>query len=195
MKHVCLVVLMVVVTCLFAPVSTFADFYMKVEPDGCIVFTNTPNTGGFVMIYDEVEEEYVTYDYYYYSVSDYDTIINTAAMLYAVDPSLIKAVIKTESNFDPNAVSNKGACGLMQLIPETAERFSVTDIFDPRQNIYGGTEYLSYLLNLFHGDTELALAGYNAGENAVIKYDNQIPPYKETQNYVKKVMKFLEYYR
>jgi soluble lytic murein transglycosylase-like protein len=83
----------------------------------------------------------------------------------------------------------------MQLIPATAERFSVTDIFDPKQNIYGGTEYLRYLLDLFNGDTELALAGYNAGENAVKKYDNQIPPYKETQNYVKKVMKFWEYYR
>jgi soluble lytic murein transglycosylase-like protein len=88
-----------------------------------------------------------------------------------------------------------GACGLMQLIPETAERFSVTDIFDPRQNIFGGTEYFSYLLNLFHGDTELALAGYNAGENAVIRYNNQIPPYSETQNYVSKVLKFWEYYR
>ncbi|MBN1881799.1 MAG: lytic transglycosylase domain-containing protein [Deltaproteobacteria bacterium] len=195
MKHLYLVLLSLVVLCLFTPMTAPADFYMKVDPDGCIVFTNVPNTGGFVMIYDELEDEYVTYDYYYYSVSDYDTIINTAAMLYAVDPSLIKAVIKTESNFDPNAMSNKGACGLMQLIPETAERFSVTDIFDPRQNIYGGTEYLSYLLNLFKGDTELALAGYNAGENAVIKYDNQIPPYKETQNYVKKVLKFWEYYR
>lgn len=195
MKYVCLIALALMVIPLFAPMTAMADFYMKVEPDGCIVFTNTPNTGGFVMIYDELEEEYVTYDYYYYSVTDYDTIINTAAMLFAVDPSLIKAVIKTESNFNPNAVSDKGACGLMQLIPATAERFSVTDIFDPRQNIYGGTEYLSYLLNLFHGDTELALAGYNAGENAVIKYDNQIPPYKETQNYVKKVLKFLEYYR
>jgi len=195
MKRLGLIVSTLLALYLFAPMTALSDIFMKVEPDGSITFTNVPNTGGFVMIYDEVEEEYVTYDVYYYSCSDFDTIINAAAMLYAVDPLLIKAVIKTESNFDPNAVSNKGACGLMQLIPETAERFSVTDIFDPRQNIYGGTQYLSYLLNLFHGDAELALAGYNAGENAVIKYDNQIPPYKETQNYVKKVLKFWEYYQ
>ena len=125
----------------------------------------------------------------------YDNIINNASLIYGIESALIKSVIKTESNFDPYAVSNKGACGLMQLIPETAERFNVEDVFDPKSNIYGGAEYLSYLISLFRGDIKLAVAAYNAGENAVIKYNDQVPPYKETKNYVKKVFKFLEYYR
>jgi soluble lytic murein transglycosylase-like protein len=94
-----------------------------------------------------------------------------------------------ESNFDEKAKSPKGAMGYMQLMPKTAKRFGVIDITDPRQNIRGGTEYLRYLIDLFNQDISLALAGYNAGENAVVKYDYSIPPYKETENYVKKVMK------
>ena len=175
--------------------SALADFYMKVEADGSIIYTNIPTTSGFKMIYDELEEEYFTYEEYYYTTDMYDDIINNASIIYGVEPALIKSVIKTESNFDPYAVSNKGACGLMQLIPETAERFNVEDVFDPKSNIYGGVEYLSYLIILFKGDTKLAVAAYNAGENAVIKYNEQVPPYKETKNYVKKVFEFLEYYR
>ncbi len=175
--------------------SALADFYMKVEPDGSIIYTNIPTTSGFKMIYDELEEEYFTYEEYYYTTDIYDDIINNASVIYGVDPALIKSVIKTESNFDPYAVSNKGACGLMQLIPETANRFNVVDIFDPKSNIYGGVEYLGYLITLFRGDIKLAVAAYNAGENAVIKYNEQVPPYKETKNYVKKVFEFLEYYR
>ncbi len=171
-----------------------ADYYKKIEPDGTIVFTNIPTTSGYTMIFDEYEEEYVTYEEYYYSTSTYDSIIKDASVLYGIDTSLIKAVIKTESNFNPKAVSKKGACGLMQLIPSTAKRFGVYDIFDPRSNIYGGTKYLNYLMNFFKGDLTLVLAAYNAGENAVVKYNNQIPPYKETKNYVKKVLKFLDYY-
>ena len=182
--------------CLFLTNSSaLADFYMKVEPDGSIIYTNIPTTGGFKMIYDELEEEYFTYEEYYYTTDMYDDIISNASVIYGVESALIKSVIKTESNFDPYAVSNKGACGLMQLIPETAARFNVTDIFDPKSNIYGGTEYLSYLITLFKGDIKLAVAAYNAGENAVIKYNEQVPPYKETKNYVKKVFEFLDYYR
>lgn len=175
--------------------SALADFYMKVEADGSIIYTNIPTTSGFTMIYDELEEEYFTYEEYYYTSDIYDDIINNASLIYGIEAALIKSVIKTESNFDPYALSNKGACGLMQLIPETAKRFNVEDIFDPKSNIYGGVEYLSYLITLFKGDTKLAVAAYNAGENAVIKYNDQVPPYKETKNYVKKVFKFLEYYR
>jgi soluble lytic murein transglycosylase-like protein len=174
--------------------ETLADYYKKIEPDGTIVFTNIPTTSGYTMIFDEYEEEYVTYQEYYYSTSAYDRIIKDASELYGIKPSLIKAVIKTESNFNPNAVSKKGACGLMQLIPSTAERFGVGDIFDPRSNIYGGTKYLNYLMDFFKGDLSLVLAAYNAGENAVVKYNNKIPPYKETKNYVKKVLKFLDYF-
>ncbi len=189
------------ITCLALLVSlccadwSYADFYRKYEADGTVIFTNVPTTSGFTMIFDEYEAEYVTYEQYYYSTNTYDSIVNNAAIIYGVDPALIKAVIKTESNFDPCAVSNMGACGLMQLIPETAARFGVTDSFDPKANIYGGTQYLSWLMTYFKGDLELVLAAYNAGEHAVEKYNNQIPPYKETINYVKKVFKFLDYYK
>ena len=126
--------------------SALADFYMKVEADGSIIYTNIPTTSGFTMIYDELEEEYFTYEEYYFTNDIYDNIINNASLIYGIESALIKSVIKTESNFDPYAVSNKGACGLMQLIPETAERFNVEDVFDPKSNIYGGAEYLSYLI-------------------------------------------------
>jgi soluble lytic murein transglycosylase-like protein len=107
--------------------------------------------------------------------------------LYGVDPDLVRAVIHAESAFRPDAVSPKGAGGLMQLMPATARRFDVSDRFDPEQNIAGGVAYLAFLLDLFNGDRELAVAAYNAGENAVSRYDG-IPPYEETQTYVKRVM-------
>ena len=95
--------------------------------------------------------------------------------------------MKQESSFNAQAISYKGARGLMQLMPATAARFGVRDIFDPAQNIEGGARYLRFLLDTFKGDVELALAGYNAGENAVARYGNQIPPYRETQDYVRKI--------
>jgi soluble lytic murein transglycosylase-like protein len=121
----------------------------------------------------------------------YDEYIRQAAALYQIPEALVRAVITVESGFDPRAVSRTNARGLMQLMPQTAERMTVTDIFDPRQNIFGGTRYLRVLANLFSGDLVLTIAGYNAGEGAVIKYKG-IPPYEETQDYVVKV---LEQYR
>ena len=111
-----------------------------------------------------------------------------------MDPALVKAVIKTESGGNPTAISRKGAVGLMQLIPETADRMLVTDVFDPRQNIFGGVRYLRVLANLFNGDIELTIAAYNAGENAVIRYGG-IPPFAETQEYVVKVLGNYRMYR
>jgi soluble lytic murein transglycosylase-like protein len=117
----------------------------------------------------------------------YEPHILEAARLYHIPEALIRAVIQVESNFDPRAVSPANAHGLMQMIPETAERMMVTDVFDPRQNILGGTRYLRILANTFNGDLHLTLAGYNAGEGAVAKYRG-IPPYPETQNYVVRVL-------
>jgi len=118
----------------------------------------------------------------------YDKIISKMADKYKVDRHLIKAVIATESSYNQNAVSPVGAQGLMQLMPMTAKRFSVSNSFDPEQNIEGGTKYLSFLLKLFDGDIRLVLAAYNAGEGAVKKHKG-IPPYRETINYVPKVIK------
>jgi soluble lytic murein transglycosylase-like protein len=108
-----------------------------------------------------------------------------------VSPQLIHSVIQAESNYQPMAVSSKGAQGLMQLIPSTARRFGVSDVFDPVENIQGGARYLKYLLELYKGDDTLALAAYNAGEGAVARYRG-MPPYPETRNYVKQVRKRLE---
>src|SRR6266850_1057570 len=104
-----------------------------------------------------------------------------------VDPLLLYAIMHQESTFKPRAMSNKGARGLMQLMPGTAQRFGVTSIWDPRQNIEGGTRYMRFLLDLFNNDVKLALAGYNAGEGAVMKYGYNIPPYSETQEYVRRI--------
>lgn len=113
--------------------------------------------------------------------------VNRFAGLYGVDPTLIRAVIHAESAFRADAVSPKGAGGLMQLMPATAARFEVVDRFNPEDNIAGGVAYLALLLQMFQGDRELAVAAYNAGEGAVKRYGG-IPPYKETRTYVKRVM-------
>lgn len=115
-------------------------------------------------------------------------IVNDIAPGHNIEPRLILAIIQQESNFKSKAVSHKGAQGLMQLIPTTAKRFGVKNAFDVKQNITGGTRYLAWLLKKYQGNVAFALAGYNAGENAVARY-NGIPPYKETQNYVKRIMK------
>lgn len=122
-----------------------------------------------------------------YSGGNIDSLIKTYAQRYFLDENLIYAVIKAESNFNPNAVSRAGACGLMQLMPATAAEMGVTNIFDPAQNIAGGTQYLAKMLGLFNNDLSLALAGYNAGPESVKKHGG-IPPYAETQAYVRTVL-------
>lgn len=122
--------------------------------------------------------------------SQLDPLIRAAARNHQLSPELVHAVVRAESAYRSDAVSRKGAQGLMQLMPATADRFGVRDSFDPRENLHGGTRYLKKLLGMFDGDLSLALAAYNAGENAVAKYGNQIPPYPETQKYVKKVLTF-----
>ncbi len=119
--------------------------------------------------------------------NEYDDIISEMSQKYDVPFDLIKLVINTESSFNPDAVSSSGAIGLMQLMPATAEWLGVDDAFDPRENIEGGTKYLSYLLDRYDGKLELALAAYNAGPGNVDKYKG-IPPFTETQNYVKKIL-------
>ena len=116
-----------------------------------------------------------------------DAFIVESGVRNGVDPVLLYAQMHTESAFKRGAVSPKGASGLMQLMPATARRFGVTNIFDPQQNIEGGARYMRYLLDYFGGDVNLALAGYNAGEGAVLKYGRRIPPYRETQEYVRRI--------
>jgi soluble lytic murein transglycosylase-like protein len=119
--------------------------------------------------------------------ADVDGLIVESGSRHGVDPVLLYAIMHQESTFKSRAVSPKGARGLMQLMPGTAARFGVSNIFDPRQNIEGGARYVRFLLDLFDGDVNLALAGYNAGEGAVIKYGRRVPPYSETQEYVRRI--------
>lgn len=127
---------------------------------------------------------------YLQTTASLEEIFTEAAERYHVPKDLIKAIAKTESDFDPNATSGSGAQGLMQLMPATARELGVTDAYDPYQNVMGGTKYISQLLDKYDGDVKLALAAYNAGSGNVAKYGG-IPPFKETQNYVVKVMNYM----
>ena len=120
----------------------------------------------------------------------YASIIDRAAYRHGLDPALLHAVIRAESSYNPGAVSNKGAMGMMQLMPGTAARYGVRDPYDPEDNIFGGARYLKDLMGMFRSDVRLAVAAYNAGENNVMKYGYQVPPFAETQGYVSKVLGF-----
>ena len=174
-----------------------ADIYKSVDKDGVISFSNKPSPGSKRVVKEtpkKAAKPVLPSDTSSARVQRYDAYIREAAALYQIPEALIRAVIKVESNFDPRALSPANAHSLMQLIPSTAERMMVQDIYDPRQNIFGGTRYLRVLANLFNGDLQLTVAAYNAGENAVIRHGG-IPPYAETQRYVVKVLEYYRQYR
>nr|MBI1231938.1 transglycosylase SLT domain-containing protein [Cytophagales bacterium] len=127
----------------------------------------------------------------YKKQAKFNSYIEIASKKHDVSKALIEAVIQVESAYNPNATSPKGAMGLMQLMPATARELGVSDAYNAEENIEGGVKYLRYLLNAYEGETRLALAAYNAGEGAVNKYQG-IPPYKETQNYVRKIEQLLD---
>jgi len=180
-------ILSAVILILGLSTNGMADIYKFVDKDGVIHFTNVPVDARFKALGWEVEFEHY--------IGSYEAVIQKMAARYKVEPALIKAVIKAESNFDPSALSRKGAIGLMQLMPATAVNLNVSDPYNPHQNIEGGTKYLRNLTGLFGSDLKLVIAAYNAGENAVIKYGRNIPPYKETRDYVKRVTTYLSSYR
>ena len=127
--------------------------------------------------------------------NQYSAVVEQVAGRYGIDAALLHAVILVESGYNPKAISRRGAAGLMQLMPETAKRYGVADVFDPADNVRGGAQYLAELLKMFDNDLRLTLAAYNAGENAVLKYGKRIPPYRETAAYVPKVVDFYQKYR
>jgi soluble lytic murein transglycosylase-like protein len=177
--------------------SAHADIYSFRDESGVVHFSNLPHLDKRYKLVYKIPDEWQlrpnawspkmpkTVD-----IAPLVPIIDFAARSNGLDPKLLHAVIRAESGYNTNAVSAKGAQGLMQLIPATAKRFGVNNSFDPRQNVMGGARYLSDLIKMFKGDLELALAGYNAGENAVIRAGNKIPAIPETVAYVPKVMAF-----
>ncbi len=171
-------------------IPSSADIYKYEDEEGVLHLTNVPSNPNakYVMIMKEKRVHFPKN----IDIRQYDKIIAKAAGKFNLDIALIKAVIKAESNFNHRAVSRAGAKGLMQLMPQTASALNVDDVFHPNDNIEGGARYLRYLLNLYRGNLTLALAAYNAGEGAVAKHHYAIPPYRETQDYVRRVLAFYE---
>lgn len=162
-----------------------AAVFVYVDPQGVPHFTDAPTHGGYRPLFPlglSAAAAKVQL-----SPGRYADLIHTVAHTNDMDPALIHAIIGAESNFDPRAVSRKGARGLMQLMPETAGRMAVANAFDPEANVDGGVRYLRWLLDLYRGNVNLALAAYNAGEKAVARYGG-IPPFRETRQYVGRVL-------
>lgn len=166
---------------------SLADIYRFKDENGIWHFTNVKRDKRYNLYIRLNKQTPSSY------IRDYGHIIKQAAGRFGVDPALVKAIIKAESAFDHQSVSSKGAQGLMQLMPQTVKDMDVKDPFNPEENIFGGTRYLSLLLDKFNNNKKLALAAYNAGPEKVKEY-NGIPPFIETKNFVKKVLQFYQEY-
>jgi len=189
--------LLVFATVLSGPAS--ADIYMHVASDGAVSYSDRREHPGYILLVKEsvaapapaaAEKPGEIASSHSVRAADrhFAPLITAVAREHGLEPELLQALVRVESGFNPRARSPKGAVGLGQLMPETAARFGVRDRFDPAQNLGGAAQYLRYLLTLFNGDTRLALAAYNAGENAVIRHGRRIPPYTETRRYVPAVL-------
>ena len=170
--------------------NAWADVYKRVAADGRVYYTDAPIKGlKYKRIIRTPPKGYAgAFKNLAKNKKKYTPIIAKAAAKYKIDEKLLHAVIQTESAYDVKAISSAGAVGLMQLMPATAKRYGVSNRNNATENIDGGTHYIKDLLKMFDSNLRLVLASYNAGEGAVKKYNNAIPPYPETQNYVRKVM-------
>lgn len=191
----CYVMLLVTITA----ISSFADIYKYEDEEGVLHFTDAPTDKRFKVFMRDLKKDRKLRTTFKLAgcarnPEEFEPIINACALEYGVDKSLVKAVIHAESGYNPTAVSSKGARGLMQLMPKTAQDLKVTNSLDPAENIRGGVRYLKFLLNTFHGDETLALAAYNSGLSKVAKFGG-VPPYEETRNYVAKVLNYKKNYK
>ena len=175
--------------CFFCSSGAFADIYRYRDANGVWHFTNVKSDKRYKFYMKEKPPSKGGVQF----IKDYEHIISQASQRFRVEHSLIKAVIKAESDFDHRAISGKGAQGLMQLMPETAYEMDVSDAFNPEENIFGGTRYLSLMLDRFKNDKRLALAAYNAGPERVEEY-NGVPPYPETAAFIERVLQYYYQY-
>ncbi len=193
-----IVIMTAVAMLVYSPAVSQADIYRYEDDEGIVHFTDAPTDKRFKIFMRDIRKDKQLRTLLKMSRSvnpaEYDHIIKTSSDKYGVSTSLIKAVIHAESGYNPNAVSHKGASGLMQLMPGTAKSLKVSNSFDPKDNVEGGVKYLRFLLDTFKGDVSLALAAYNAGLSRVAKYGG-IPPYPETRNYVNKVLSYMNSYQ
>lgn len=197
--------LLAVLVVLSARGTLAGEIYRYEEADGTVVYTNVPPKGTKARSARKMEGEFrpppeaaaparitpATKN----ALTSYDEEIESAAIRYKIPVNLVRAIMHAESAFDPNALSAVGASGLMQLMPQTAREMYVKDIFDAKDNIEGGVRYLRVLANEFDGDMVKIVAAYNAGPDAVRKYNGQVPPYAETQAYVRKVLQLYFQYK
>jgi len=174
-------------------VAANAKIYTYLDAQGLRHYTDVPDNKRYRLLVLSPQDRTASGDRYDWQLlakaSQYDSIIEHAAVSAAVEPNLLRAVIVVESGFNSHAVSKRGAVGLMQLMPATASRFGVSNPYDARQNVHGGARYLKFLIDRFGRDIRLALAAYNAGEDAVNRNGGQIPPFSETMAYVPRVLK------
>ena len=187
---ICKIFFFVTIFFIFATFSSvYADIYMYMDENGVMHFTNAPTSNEYE--YKIYIKEKTAVSKNFYTTNKYDHFISDAAEQTGVDSHLLKAMIKAESDFDPRAVSRKGAMGLMQIMPENFKMLNLKNPFDPWQNIMAGAQYFQKMYERFNGKLALSLAAYNAGPTAVDRY-KRIPPYQETEEYVSRV---LRYYR
>jgi len=187
-----LVKLLVAIATIFLPLApVFADVFAYKDANGVMTFTNIPNHAGYRRVFKENAGQ----TYLGSAISNsYEELIRSIAGRHNLDTDLVRAVIRAESDFNSTARSNKGAMGLMQLMPDTARLHHVIDAFDPSDNVEGGVRHLKMLLERYQGNLELSLAAYNAGSGAVEKHGG-IPPFAETREYVRRVLRFYDSYR
>lgn len=175
------------------PAEARSKIYTYVDADGIKHYTDVPDNNRYKLLVLSPRDMTHSGQYYDQSLmaraTQYDSIIEKAALSAAVEPNLLRAVIVVESGFNSRAVSKRGAVGLMQLMPATAIRFGVSNPYDPKQNVHAGARYLKFLIDRFGQDVRLALAAYNAGEEAVDRNGGRIPQFAETMVYVPRVMK------
>jgi soluble lytic murein transglycosylase-like protein len=193
-KSVLLFAAALIATALYATVAEAGSkIYTYVDADGVKHYTDVPDNNRYKLLVLSPQDMTESGQYYDMSLlaraTQYDSIIEKAALSAAVEPNLLRAVIVVESGFNSRAVSKRGAVGLMQLMPATATRFGVSNPYDPKQNVHAGARYLKFLIDRFGQDIGLALAAYNAGEEAVDRNGGRIPPFAETMAYVPRVLK------